>query len=109
MHCYHVYIMASRTRRIYTGVTGALASRVAQHRRGEVAFTAKYRMTRLVFAEQTHSIEAAIAREKQIKGWRRAKKLALIESANPAWEDLARDWRPAGPSALGRGAPSGSG
>ena len=92
MHCYHVYIMASRTRRIYTGVTGALASRVAQHRRGEVAFTAKYRMTRLVFAEQTHSIEAAIAREKQIKGWRRARKVELIEHGTPGWDDLSDQW-----------------
>src|SRR5215204_5591954 len=75
MHRYHVYIMASRSRRIYAGVTGALEHRVLQHKHGEVAFTAKYRMTRLVLVESTHSIEAAIAREKQIKGWRRSKKL----------------------------------
>ena len=92
MHRYHVYIMASRTRRIYTGVTGALEYRVIQHKRSEVAFTAKYKMTRLVFVEASHAIEPAIAREKQINGWRRAKKLALIEAANPTWEDLAADW-----------------
>ena len=92
VHRYHVYIMASRSRRIYTEVTGALEHRVLQHKRGEVAFTAKYRMTRLVLVEPSHSIEAAIAREKQIKGWRRSKKLALIEAANPTWDDLTAEW-----------------
>jgi putative endonuclease len=92
MHRYHVYILASRSHALYTGVTGALEHRICQHRRGEVAYTAKHRITRLVLVEPSHSIEAAIIREKQIKGWRRSKKLALIEAANPSWDDLATDW-----------------
>jgi putative endonuclease len=86
---YHVYIMASASRRLYIGVTGHLARRVQQHRAGEFrGFSKKYQMKRLVYAEATWDVQAAIRREKQLKGWLRAKKLELIESQNPEWRDL---------------------
>ena len=89
---YHVYIMASASRRLYVGVTGYLARRVHAHRVGEVeGFTKKYHMTRLVYAESTSDVIAAIRREKQIKGWIRTRKIELIESLNPDWKDLAQD------------------
>ena len=86
---YHVYIMASNSRRLYIGVTGHLIRRVQQHRAGEFkGFSQKYQMKRLVYAEATSDVHAAICREKQLKGWLRAKKLELIESLNPNWRDL---------------------
>jgi putative endonuclease len=89
---YHVYIMASASRRLYVGVTGHLARRVHQHREKEiVGFTSKYQMVRLVYAEPTGDVLAAIRREKQIKGWVRAKKIKLIESLNPEWRDLGTE------------------
>lgn len=89
---YHVYIMASASRRLYVGVTGHLARRVHQHRSGELpGFTKKYHMTRLVYAESTSEVLAAIVREKQIKGWTRSRKIALIESSNQRWRDLGDD------------------
>ena len=85
-----VYILASLSRRLYIGVTNDLECRIIQHRAGRAdAFTARYRITRLVYFEQTSDVRAAIAREKQLKGWRREKKLALIESVNAGWLDLA--------------------
>ena len=90
---YHVYIMASRSRRIYTGVTSNLTRRVLDHKSGATGgFTARYHMTRLAYCEPVPDIVSAIAREKQIKGWLRSRKVALIESANPEWADLAADW-----------------
>ncbi len=89
---YYVYIMASASRRLYVGVTGNLAQRVLQHRTRDIpGFTKKYHMTNLVYVEPTSEVLAAIVREKQIKGWRRARKIALIESLNPEWRDLADD------------------
>jgi putative endonuclease len=88
MRQYWVYILASRTRRLYIGVTNDLNRRVAQHRQGVHGFTARYQIKRLVYYETTGDIRAAIAREKQLKGWLRSRKLALISGANPAWEDL---------------------
>ena len=80
---------ASNSRVLYTGVCNDLIARIGEHKRGEAdGFTAKYHVNRLVYAEVFRSIKDAIAREKQIKGWRRSKKVALIESANPAWDDL---------------------
>jgi putative endonuclease len=82
--------MASASRRLYVGVTGHLSRRVHEHRTGEIdGFTKKYHMTRLVYAESTSEVLSALVREKQIKGWIRAKKIALIESLNPDWRDLA--------------------
>jgi putative endonuclease len=86
---YFVYIMASRSRTLYTGVTHDLRRRVAEHKAGSVpGFTSRFRVTQLVYYEVTSDAYAAIAREKQIKAWRREKRVALIESANPGWHDL---------------------
>lgn len=90
---YHVYILASaRNGTLYTGVTGSLAHRIEQHRNGTGdGFTKRYRVTMLVHAEAFADINEAIAREKAIKKWRRAWKLALIEQGNPDWRDLSGD------------------
>ena len=98
MRQYWVYILASRSRVPYTGMTNNLELRVAQHREGKVGFTAKYRVHRLVYCESTNDVMAAIAREKQIKAWTRAKRVALIESVNPTWDDLLPPERKADPS-----------
>jgi|SRR5579871_3407537 len=94
---YYVYILSSRSRTIYVGMTGFLMSRVLRHRAGEGSvFTRKYRIHRLVYYEVFHSVAAAIARETEMKKWRREKKVALIVQKNPTWEDLAVEWgRPA--------------
>jgi len=87
---YHVYIMASASRVLYIGVTGDLLRRVMEHKRMRVpGFTARYRVTGLVYFEAFGDIRTAIAREKHLKGWLRARKLALVESFNPNWRDLA--------------------
>ncbi|HME34149.1 MAG TPA: GIY-YIG nuclease family protein [Candidatus Sulfotelmatobacter sp.] len=107
---YYVYILASKSRVLYIGITRHLAVRIAQHKAGSYgAFTAKYKAYRLVYFERFHSPSAAIAREKQLKGWIRAKKIALIERENPTWEDLAEGWETAGSSTRGPtpAAPSG--
>jgi putative endonuclease len=92
---YFVYILASRSRVIYTGITSVLKTRIREHREGRVpGFTSKYRIHRLVHFEIFQDVRAAIGREKEIKGWRREKKVALIEGANPNWDDLAEDWFP---------------
>jgi putative endonuclease len=91
---FHVYIMASKSRVIYTGVTSQLEQRVWQHKNKLiVGFTQKYNCIYLVHVEETPSVVEAIAREKVIKGWRREKKVALIESVNPGWEDLSLKWQ----------------
>ncbi|MDQ3259860.1 MAG: GIY-YIG nuclease family protein [Pseudomonadota bacterium] len=85
--------MASRSRRLYIGVTNHLERRVFEHKSKSLAsFTAKYNINRLVYFAETGDVLAAIEREKQLKGWLRAKKIALIESTNPTWEDLSHDW-----------------
>jgi putative endonuclease len=89
MRTYYVYILASRSRSLYIGVTNNLVRRLRTHRDGQVHTTAKYRIVRLVYVETTGDVRAAIAREKQLKGWLRKKKLALISAANPAWDDLS--------------------
>ena len=90
MYTYHVYILTNVKRNVmYVGVTNNLENRVAQHREGKGgAFTSRYQVATLVHAEEYHQIEEAIAREKEIKGWRRSKKNALVESINPSWADL---------------------
>ena len=96
---FRVYIMTNRPRShvLYTGITGNLPHRVFQHKNKLVpGFTVQYKISRLVFFETTPNIRAAIAREKQIKGWTRQKKIALIESTNPRWRDLSVDWFRAG-------------
>ncbi len=90
---YYVYIMSNYSRTLYTGVTNNLERRVYEHQQKLVpGFTSRYNITWLVYYEVTGDPRAAIAREKQIKGWRRSKKIALIESMNPAWQDLSRGW-----------------
>jgi len=92
---YYVYILSSRSRNLYVGVTNNITRRVAEHRQELVpGFTKRYRIHRLVHVEPFRNILAAIAREKQIKGWLRAKKIALIEEQNPGWDDLAAGWFP---------------
>ncbi len=91
-HRYFVYILASRSRTLYIGVTNDLRSRLAQHReRVPGSFTARYNIERLVHVERFQYIQNAIAREKELKDWNRTRKIALIESGNPTWEDLGRD------------------
>ena len=93
MRQYFVYIMTNRTHTLYIGVTNDLERRVYEHRHKLVSgFTSRYAIDRLVYFEETDDISAAIAREKELKGWLRARKIALIESVNPRWEDLARKW-----------------
>ena len=95
MRVYYVYIMASRSRVLYTGVTNDLARRVHEHKQGLIpGFTSKYRITRLVHFEEFTDVHDAIGREKEIKGWIRARKVRLIESHNPTWEDRAEPWFP---------------
>ncbi len=90
---FHVYILTNKSRTLYTGVTGDLEGRVFQHKQGQGSkLTCTYKIDQLVYCETfTNSLDA-IAREKQIKGWLRVKKIALIESVNPNWEDLSADW-----------------
>ena len=88
---YYVYILASATNyTLYIGVTGDLIRRVYQHKNNldPTSFTAQYKVYKLVYFEQTNDVRAALEREKQLKGWRRSKKNALIESMNPQWKDL---------------------
>src|SRR5947209_1687184 len=88
-----VYMMASKSRVIYIGMTGFLYERVMQHKNDEIeGFTKRYNVNRLVYFERFRYVNNAIARETFLKGWRRAKKIALIEQFNPTWEDLAADW-----------------
>lgn len=90
---YYVYIMTNYSRTLYIGVTNNLERRVYEHRNKLVAgFTARYNIMVLVYFEETSDVLAAIAREKQLKGWRRERKLALIESLNPQWRDLSAGW-----------------
>src|SRR5258706_5231180 len=90
---YYVYIVASKSRVIYIGVTGFLMARVLRHKAGEGgAFTSKYRVHRLVYFQSYQNVGDAIARETEIKGWRREKKVALIHTESPIWEDLAEGW-----------------
>jgi putative endonuclease len=88
-----VYIMASRTGTLYVGMTGFLESRIGQHKEGLLeGFSKKYSCYRLVYYETFDDVHKAIGREKQLKGWRREKKIALVEKMNPRWQDLAEHW-----------------
>jgi len=93
---FYVYIMSNHPRSgvLYVGLTGDLVHRVWQHKNKLVSgFTSRYNLTRLVFYERFFYPDAAIAREKEIKGWRRGKKVRLIETMNPGWDDLAEHWQ----------------
>jgi putative endonuclease len=90
---YFTYIVASRSHTLYIGVTSDLTKRMFQHKWKEFSgFTENYNCDRLVWFETYQEIDKAIAREKHLKGWRREKKIALIEKQNPTWQDLSRDW-----------------
>ena len=90
---YYVYIMANKSCTLYAGVTNNLERRVLQHRRKLVpGFTSRYEINRLVYYETFGDVRAAINRETEIKGWLRARKVALIESANRDWKDLSDGW-----------------
>jgi putative endonuclease len=90
---YYVYIMASRSGVLYTGITNSIARRNAQHKeRRHHGFTARFRCFRFVYCEVYQWVQNAIAREKQIKSWRHEKKVALIEQATPNWLDLSEQW-----------------
>jgi len=90
---YYTYIVASRSHTLYIGMTGNLQGRVFAHKRKlHEGFSADYNCNRLVYFEQFSDPSNAIAREKQLKGWRREKKIALIEKMNSAWVDLSEGW-----------------
>jgi putative endonuclease len=90
---FYVYILASRSRTLYIGFTNNIRLRISQHRnKNPGTHTAKYNIGRLVHYERFTYVLNAIAREKELKGWNRSKKAALIEQSNPTWEDLASDW-----------------
>ena len=92
-HNYFVYLLASKTGVLYVGVTNDLERRVWEHKEKLIeGFTAKYNVNRLVWFEQFREVRDAIETEKRIKGWNRAKKLALIEKMNPNWNDLSERW-----------------
>jgi putative endonuclease len=90
---YFTYIVASRSHTLYIGMTGNLLKRVFEHKqRTHEGFSAKYNCNRLVWFERFAGPRIAIAREKQLKGWVRAKKITLIEESNPTWNDLSEGW-----------------
>jgi putative endonuclease len=92
-HMYYCYIVASRSHNFYVGITSAIEQRVQQHKNGTFeGYSKKYNCNRLVWFERHPFVERAIAREKQLKGWSRMKKIALIEQMNPAWADLSAEW-----------------
>ena len=93
MKHYYVYILTNRSGTLYTGMTNNLERRLYQHKNKLVhGFTKKYNITRLIYFETFGDVRDAIAREKQIKGWRRSKKIDVIKSSNPKWQDLTEDW-----------------
>ncbi len=90
---YYVYIMTNGTEALYTGVTSDLLVRVDQHRSGKGSkFTSRYKIDRLIYFEVTYNVHTALEREKQIKSWKRQRKLDLIAAMNPEWSDLSKDW-----------------
>ncbi len=94
MKYYYVYIMTNRKRGVlYTGITNNLERRVREHKeKVNSGFASKYHCTKLVYYDSSADVRGAIEREKQIKGWLRSKKIALIESENPEWRDLCEEW-----------------
>ena len=93
--CYYVYMLASKSGVLYVGSTSNLTRRVYQHLQGAIpGFTSSYRINRLVWWQATPNARAAVAREREIKSWRRERKVRLIEATNPGWHDLAVDWFP---------------
>ncbi len=91
---YNVYILTHPSQRpLYAGITNSLDRRVFEHRNSlNQGCTARYKLNRLVYDEMFRDVRNAIAREKEIKGWGRARKMALVNATNPQWNDLAREW-----------------
>ena len=90
---YCVYIMTDEFRTLYIGFTGDLTVRVQQHKqKAKEGFTKRYGLTKLAYYESFGEPERAIGREKELKGWKRERKIALVRSVNPQWKDLAEDW-----------------
>ena len=90
---YYVYIVTSPSGTLYVGLATHLQRRVYEHKHGLIeGFTKKYHVSRLIYFEETGDVQSAIAREKEIKKWRRSKKIALIASLNPKWQDLSEEW-----------------
>ena len=94
MNEYYVYLLTNKHNTVlYTGVTNDLSRRIGEHQAKQIkGFTNRYNVTKLVYYEGFSDIREALEREKEIKGWVRAKKYALIEAENPQWEDLSTDW-----------------
>jgi len=93
MKTYYVYIMTNHSGTLYTGMTDNLEHRIYEHRHDLVpGFASKYKVTKLVYYEEGNNVDTVLTREKQIKGWPRARKVALIESKNPEWKDLSSGW-----------------
>ena len=93
MNQYYVYILTNKSKTLYTGITNDLQRRVFEHKQKIIhGFTSKYNIDKLVYFEISQDVNSAITREKQIKGWLRSKKVKLIESMNPAWQDLSNEW-----------------
>lgn len=89
---YYVYFLSNISKMIYTGFTNNLMNRVTQHKENKRdGFTKKYNLHKLVYYEEFQDVRKAIAREKELKGWRREKKVALIEKHNPKWKDLSKN------------------
>jgi len=93
MKQYFVYIMSNKSRRLYVGITSKLFGRIFDHKNKIIpGFTSRYKFDMLVYYEEYSQVMSAIAREKEIKGWRREKKLKLILADNPDWADLSAEW-----------------
>ena len=93
MKRYYVYILASKTGTLYVGVTNDLQRRIFEHKHGLIkGFTKRYGVNRLVYYEETPEVNEAITREKEIKKWRRSRKIDLINSMNSQWKDLSDGW-----------------
>ena len=94
MRDYYVYILTNVSRTLYIGVTNDLQRRLYEHRVGIGSeFTRKYHVHQLIYYESTNSVWAAIEREKELKSWRRSRKIGVIEQKNPDWRDLAAEWQ----------------
>ncbi len=94
MKKYYVYILTNRNNKVlYTGITNDLKRRMYEHKNKLTkGFTSKYNVNKLLYFEESRNVNSAIFREKQIKGWLRKKKIYLIESINPNWDDLSSNW-----------------
>ena len=93
MKDYYVYIVTNKSGTLYTGMTNDIERRFWEHKNKTVkGFTSRYNINRLIYFDDFYDVQQAIDREKEIKGWRRSKKIRLIESVNPGWKDLSRGW-----------------